>query len=113
MAISEFTIKRNDTAEPLVATLNDSNNTSFNLTGATVVFNMRSIKTGAIKIDRQAVVINDAAARIVQYNWTAINTDTSGEYIGEFEVTFSTGKIATFPNSIENMLLIHIPDDIH
>lgn len=112
MAISEFTIKQNDTGEDISALLNDSNNTTFSLSGATVVFNMRSRTTDVVKINRASATIVDASTRQVKYIWNVVDTDTVDEYEAEFEVTFATGKIITFPNSLANRLLIHIVDDI-
>lgn len=110
----DFTIARNDTSEDLIATLNDSAGTSFNLTGATVVFNMQNINTGAVKVNRAAATVVDATLRKVKYVWQASNVNTAGDYFGEFEVTFSSGKIATFPNtkSGDEALIIHIVEDI-
>lgn len=112
MAVSEFTIKTGDTSEELSATLNDSVNTSFSLAGATVVFNMRSLTTGIVKINRAVATIVDAATRRVKYSWVSADVNTADDYEAEFEVTLSSGRIITFPNKRSNMLLVHIYDDI-
>lgn len=112
MATSVFTIKQNDTSEDLHATLNDSVETAFSLVGCTVVFNMRSLKTGSVKINRASASIVDATTREVKYVWVTGDTDTAGDFEGEFEVTFTDGKILTFPNGLHNNILIHIPAQI-
>lgn len=112
MAVSEFYIRQNDTGEELNAILNDSASTSFSLSGATIVFNMRSIATGVAKIVRASAIIVDATTRQVKYVWLAGDTDVSGDYDAEFEVILLDGRIITFPNSVANMLLVHVTDDI-
>jgi len=108
MPISEFTIKQNDTLEAIAATLNDSVGSAFSLAGATVVFSMRSLTTNALIIDNVAATIVDAALRKVKYEWIAGNTVLAGDYLAEFEVTFSDGKIQTFPNGLNAGIVIHI-----
>lgn len=112
MSFSQFTIKQNDTSEALTATLNDSINTVFSLAGCTVVFSMRSVQTGLIKVNRASVTIVDATNRKVAYAWAVGDTDTSGEFIAEFEVTFTTGKILTFPNGVNGGIFIHVTPQI-
>jgi len=51
---------------------------------------------------------NDAGR--VRYAWQTGDTDTPGTFQGEFEVTYSTGEIETFPN--DGFLAIEIIDDI-
>lgn len=45
-----------------------------------------------------AAVVEDAAAGQVRYDWVAGDTDTFGEYLGEWEVTRADGSIETYPN---------------
>lgn len=93
-----FFVKQNDTSPSLRAKLVDGNGAAANLLGCTVRFHMRLGFGGAVKIDNSASIV-DAAAGIVQYNWAPSDTDTVGQFIGEFEVTFPGGIIETFPNS--------------
>jgi predicted dehydrogenase len=92
-----FYIKRNDTAPAFRATLQDADAASVDVTGATVRFHMRN-EAGVAVVDAAAVIIT-AASGIVEYRWAAADTATSGVYKAEFEVTYSTGYIETFPNS--------------
>lgn len=69
------------------------------LTGATdIVFTMRNKSTGITKIDRGTDVTTlDAVEGQVRYEWQDGDTDTIGNFLGEFEVSYS-GEAETFPN---------------
>ncbi len=90
----QFTIKENDTSPAIQYQL--TLGTGQTLAGATATFKMASINGGALKIDSAAVV--DSAQDILSYQWVAGDTDSAGVYRAEFEVTYSDGKIETFPN---------------
>lgn len=92
-----FSIKQNDTSPSLQATLKDASQTAVNLTGATVMFHMKSVD-GTVKVDEE-MTITDAEGGVVQYDWQAGDTDTVGTYYVEFEVTYSDLAVETFPNN--------------
>lgn len=103
--MSTFNIKRNDTSPALEYTLSPA----VDLTAALEVrFHMR-LRGGVTKIDA-AATITTANPGVVQYNFAATDTDTSGIYEAEFEVTYADGTIETFPNS--GYLSVSIKDDI-
>lgn len=93
-----FSIKQNDTAPSIRATLRDGSNTAIDLTDATVRFHMKAVAGTTVKVDALANIVN-ATGGIVQYNWTTNDTDTAGSYYAEFEVTYSDGTVETFPNN--------------
>lgn len=101
-----FYIKRGDTSPKLIYTLSPP----VNLTGASVVFNMR--KSGlANTVNRgAAAIVAPATAGVVSYGWTAPDTVLAGTFIGEFEVTYADGTIETYPNS--GYLNVIISDDL-
>jgi hypothetical protein len=101
-----ITIKRNDTRDAIKATLSNESGT-VDLTGATVRFLMS--RRGVNKIDRQSQ-IQDAAAGIVWATFEIGDTDETGLFQAEFEVTFSDGRIETFPN--DSFILIDIINDL-
>ena len=98
-------MKRNDTSPFLRATLASANS----LVGATVVFNMQD-QSGTVIVNRASAVILDATAKVIEYRWSAGDTATAGQFTGEFEVTYTDGKVETFPN--EGFIPITIERDI-
>lgn len=111
----EIRIKRNDTLPKvkIAVVQKDADNpgvrTPVDLTGASATFTMiTDTATPAIKVNAAAATITDATNGLIEYAWTSPNTDTSGDYLGEFEITIGGGKI-TLPN--DNSLRIIIVDD--
>jgi hypothetical protein len=94
-----FTIKENDLLPVLDATLSDANGV-FDLTGIVgVLFVMNtSPNVTPPKVAAAATVVNAAGGQ-VRYSWAGTDTDTPGNYKGEFEVEVSGGKRLTFPNN--------------
>lgn len=97
MPHADYYIKQNDTSPALQVTLKDGNKNAVDVTGATVRFTMK--KNGVAKVSESSVTLTTPASGIVTYSWAAGDTDTPGDYEGEFEVTFSGGLIETYPNS--------------
>lgn len=104
-----FSIKQNDTAPSLRATLLNGSGNEIDLTGATVRFHMRELGKTTTTVNQPATVIN-ASGGIVQYDWVAADTDVIGSYQAEFQVTYSDGTIETFPN--DSYIRVEIIDDI-
>lgn len=91
-----FYLKTGDTSPSLLSTLSPD---TVDLTGASVVFNMR-LNSGAVKVSRAAaVIVTETGTPTVRYDWQAADTDTAGFYSAEFEVTYAGGAVETFPNS--------------
>lgn len=103
-----FSIKKGDTSPALRATLRYDDCSPINLTGATARFHMRQSGSSTVLIDAAAVIVS--VAGIVEYRWTSLNTATVGGYEGEFEVTYSDGKIETFPS--DGFISIEVVDSI-
>jgi len=100
MAANTVEMKRNDSSPPLSAVLLDkATRLPANLTGCTVVFNMRPSGGGAAKVSRSPAVVTDAAGGAVEYRWTAGDTDTAGTFEAEFEVSAPGNLIRTFPSA--------------
>jgi len=105
-----FRIKQNDTGPAIQGTLKDADGNVVDVTGASVVFNMRSADDGTVKVNRGVGSVVDGAAGTVKYEWAAADTDTVGTYEAEFEVTYSDGTIETFPNT--RYIKVKVGDDI-
>ena len=99
MADPQFFIKRNDTVPYLDAALQDDRGRPINLTSTTVLFHMRDTADDSVKISGAAVTVLSATRGEVRYTWTSNDTDTAGNYEGEFQVTFDAGGVHTFPNN--------------
>jgi len=91
-----FYIKQNDTGPVLRATLTDSDGNAVNITGASVQFHMEDLN-GNLKVDAACVIV-DGTSGIVDYEWVAADTEDSGTFYVEWEVTYADGTIETFPN---------------
>ena len=92
--MADFNIKQNDTSPGLEYTVSPVTV----MTGATAVFNMR-VRGGSVIVNRQAVTIVNETVGVLRYPFKASETAVTGDFIGEFEVTYSDGTIETFPNS--------------
>ena len=101
MSNYSFNIKQNDTSPTLSVVIADSSGTAINITGASVLF---TLKTNA------SATITNASGGAVSYTFSTSDTDTAGLFQGEFQVTFSGGAIETFPNA--EYISINILDDL-
>lgn len=104
----DFTIKRDDTAPPIEATLQKADGSAVAIEGATVRFHMLTMAREVV-VDQAAEIV-DANEGTVRYEWAAGDTDTRGLFLAEWEVTFATGEVETFPN--DRHLYIHITGDL-
>ena len=105
MAGTVWYVKRNDTYGNVTEQLLDENLSPVNLTGCTVKFNMRLKTAATAKVSASASIVN-AATGTVQYQWQSTDTDTAGEYRAEWQVTFASGRVQTYPNSTYNTIYI-------
>jgi len=95
MPTSTFYIKQGDTAPDIAYTLTPPTD----LTGATIVFNLRLKGSTDLLLDRvPAEIVGAPTQGVVKYSWVTGDTDEIGDYDAEFEVTYPDGTIATYPN---------------
>lgn len=110
MAAPTFYIKQNDTRPQLEVNLRDDRDRPINITGATVVFSMRNVSDDSVKIDEASTTTVSSTGGRVRYSFTAANTNTAGNFDGEFQVTFLDSTIETFPN--DGYIRVIIVDDV-
>lgn len=103
----QFILKRNDRSPSILYQLLPA---GIDLSGATIVFNMKD-RRGVVVLSRlSAFISGDPTLGVVGFNWPVGSTITSGEYFGEFEVTFPDGRPATFPS--DDFIIVLVPEDI-
>lgn len=105
--------KRGDTAAVIRATLysDDASTTPLDLTGASVKFIMALIAAEpGTPVVNGACTIIDAVNGRVGYDWMSTDVAVAGVYMAEFQVTYSDGKIQTFPRV--EYLAITITEDL-
>ena len=96
--MADFTIKQGDRLPEIYATLADADGAPVDLTGASVRLHLASVSTGALTLDAAASVLNPPTAGGVRYSWQDADTAADDDLRGEFQVTFSDGRVETFPN---------------
>ena len=113
--INPFTIKRNDTLPTLtinVKTRGEFNQIiPFNLSAVTACTFSMSDDSGGLKISSVSGSVISASAGTIQYAWITEDTDISGKYKGEFELSFADGNKMSIPNL--GYIDIEILDDIN
>lgn len=113
--IKPFLIKRNDTYPNLmlkIRTQGEFNQpVSFNLSGVTATTFSMSDSDGNLKISSAEAEILNNVNGTMQYSWIDGDTDTSGNFKGEFELFFIDGKKISIPKT--GFISIFIADDLN
>ena len=110
MANPTFFIKQNDTRPSLEVYLRDDKDRPVDITGATVVFNMRNAATDVAVVTNGTVAVISTSAGRGRYTFVAADTATAGTFDAEFQITFAAGGVETFPN--DGHIKIIITDDV-
>lgn len=101
------TIKKGDLLPIYRAILRDPNGTIAPLAGASsVLFSMRHMDTGEVKVYRKAASIVSAVTGEVSYSWAAGDTDTPGVYEIEWVAIYLGSKPMTYPGDGFNQIEI-------
>lgn len=77
--------------------LKDAHGTVVDLTGANVAYILHAPGATSDKVSAAATVVLPATNGQVKYTFTSGNTDTPGDYIERFRVTFSGGSVQYYP----------------
>ena len=101
--------KQGDSAPAIAEQLLDGLGAPVGLSGASVKFMMWGQGDAAVKVNA-AATITDAALGKVSFTPTTTHTDTPGDYLVEWQVTFGGGAIETFPNA--DWQKVRVKDDI-
>ena len=110
--MATFHIKEGDISQSIAYVLSPD---TIDLTGASVRFNMADRRCN-VKINRASATITDngtgaaGGTPTVQYDWQTADTDTSGVYIAEWEVTCAERTVESFPH--DGYISVEIDEDI-
>jgi hypothetical protein len=96
--LSTFYIKQGDLSPSISEYLRNADGSAIILTGCTVKFHMMN-SAGVVKVNTSATIDNPTTGQ-VHYDWSGSDTDTSGVFYREWEVTLPSGKPVTTPNYI-------------
>lgn len=104
-----FYIKQNDTS-PAIETIlqSDDGSVIIDLTDCSVDFHMTHSQRD-VEVTGACAILDEEGGR-VRYQWLTGDTSIAGWYRAEFEVTYSDGKIETFPN--EGSIWVHVDGEL-
>lgn len=100
-----FYLKQGDTYPNIETTLTDSTGKPLDLTGATILFRMSVANAGNLMVEKAATVITPQTGGNIGKCYAEFapeDTAELGEYRVEWQVTFPSGKVATFPRGQED-----------
>lgn len=89
--MADIALKRGST-RPIEALLQDGSGMALTMTGATVKFQLRKKSDSTLKINGNAEVVDEPTAH-VRYTPTPTDTDTAGNYVAEWRVTYAGGDV--------------------
>jgi hypothetical protein len=90
-------IVQGDSGSTITEQLKDRSGNIVDLTGATVKYMLYAPGAASAKINAAATVVGLATNGTVSFTPSAAQGDTPGDYLEEWQVTFSGGLIQTFP----------------
>ena len=94
-----FKIKRNDRRPFVSAQVLQSNGSVVDLTATQkIYFNLSTNDNQYTPVLSGAATVTGSATGLVDYRWAAGDTNRSGLYLGEFEITYNDGTILTVPS---------------
>ncbi len=110
-AAAFFAIKRHARRPYLRVAIKNKDGDAFDLTGAlTATFSFYT-SDGTAKFSSPAVLASPLTSGIVYYAWGATDTNTAGEFRGEFDIVYTGGEKLTVP--IKGNLVIRVYEDLN
>lgn len=100
-----FYIKEDDTAPTLQATLKNPDGSAVDLSASSVDIRVAGARGGP-NVVNEDVTVAEPSEGVIQYTFSDDDLDDSGRYRVEFEVTYGTGNVETYPNKGYHTLLV-------
>ena len=113
MADSIVNVKRNDLQPYIYIEALESTGTAISLpASSSILFSMRDYITNSLTLSRVStgVTVTAATTGFFQYQWQSGETNTTGSFYGEFEITPASGGKFTLPVS-RSLRINHIADE--
>jgi hypothetical protein len=105
-----FNIKRNDTKPYLAVRIKDADGNDVDLTtGSHIFFNLATHDNSFTPLLSGTCVVTGSATGQCEYRWATGDTNRSGLFLGEFEVTFTDNTVLTVPP--DHTLVVNIYED--
>jgi len=101
-------LKVGDTAPPMRVMLLNENGESVDLTGVNAQLRLKAPYADSAKVD-ETLAVHDAEHGIVEYDWTASDTDEESLYQAEVTTTDGSDTIS-YPN--DHYFRVHIMEDL-
>lgn len=93
--MSDLTLVQGDTAPTIFGTILKPDGLAKDLTSVTAVrFQMRKQDDKKYTVDAAADIV-DASTGRVSYDWQVNDLSVTGEYLGQWQLTYSDGKVQT------------------
>lgn len=109
-ASARFVIKRNARRPFLRMYVKDQDDNAFDFTGALSAVFILSDSEGTLVFSKTAVIESPATSGYLSYEWGSGDTDTAGEYRGEFDVDYGGGQKLTVP--VKGSIVVRIYEDL-
>lgn len=91
--------------DPLVYEVEDkSTGGLYDLTGSTVTFSMWRQTSHTVVFEGQACTHDDTGGQIT-YAWATADTDSPGDFFGQFKITLSNSKVKHEPADYKNLFI--------
>lgn len=106
----DYFVRQGDQGLLIRTVCEDEHSVAVSIANAAVAFHMKSIRGGTLKVNAAATNENSTATGQTSYALLAADTDTPGLYLAEFQVTFQSGAVQTFPNG--GYILVKVTEQV-